>query len=462
MFTVFRSDSEMGRVPDVWMVPVPAGEPTLLMRSASAASMSPDGRSLVYSSVTAGGTSIRVRHPDGRDVEVASRGFWPRWSPRGDWIAFTTSDPEGGNGTLHVVRPDGTDRRELTTESSQFYGLCWTPDGSRLIYANDSAGTTMLWSVDVDGGAERPVTRGPGICTSPTMAADGRRLVFDFSHRRWFIYLVPRLGEEPKRVLMEPGMHAAALSSDGSRVAVALGAEAQSPAISIIDLPSGERRTISALAASGVAWMPDGESLLVTAPAPDDVNRWIWRVPVNGGLPEPVIAGDQSWSAPSPSPDGRKIAALRTSKKGFELVVRDLGTGRDRVITEGQAIVSPKWSPDGSQLVWSGKWRPDDVGSGGVWVCEAEGGTQRRLALEGAWPVWDPAGDAILYLRFIEHRGVWRVSLAGDEPRLVQRLDGDVSDYLMEGLDVARDNGSLLLFLYQYTGELYALEPAVD
>ena len=114
IFTRYRSDPELGRVPDVWLAPVPAGEPALLLKNASAASTSPDGRSLVYSSVTPRGTSIRVRHQDGREVEVAKRGFWPRWSPAGEWIAYTTSDPEGGNGILHVVRPDGSEDRALT------------------------------------------------------------------------------------------------------------------------------------------------------------------------------------------------------------------------------------------------------------------------------------------------------------------------------------------------------------
>jgi len=124
IYTVYRSDPEMGRVPDVWLVPVPAGKPALLMKNASAASTSPDGKSLVYAAVTVGGTSVRVRHEDGQDLEVADKGFWPRWSPRGDWIAYTTSDPEGGNGTLYVVRPDGSGHRELTSTPSQLYGLC--------------------------------------------------------------------------------------------------------------------------------------------------------------------------------------------------------------------------------------------------------------------------------------------------------------------------------------------------
>ena len=34
----------------------------------------------------------RVRHEDGRELEVAERGFWPRWSPDGRWIVSGSDD----------------------------------------------------------------------------------------------------------------------------------------------------------------------------------------------------------------------------------------------------------------------------------------------------------------------------------------------------------------------------------
>jgi len=461
IFTTYHTDPERGMVPDVWMAPVPAGEPTLLVENASAASTSPDGRKLVYSAVSSSGTSIRVRHQDGNELEIAARGFWPRWSPDGAWIAFTTSDPEGGDGAIRVVRPDGSEDRELTDIHSQVYGLCWTPDSSRVIFASEQNGPTMLWSVDIDNGVQESVTRGPGTCTSPTMAPDGRRLVFSFSHRRWYLYLASEPAGEARRVLVEPGMQFAALSPDGTRIAVALGAEAQSPAVGVIDINTMERRTLSGMDASAVAWMPGGRELLIAAPAPDGVNHWIWRLPVGGGLPEPVLKGAQHWDSPAPSPDGTIIAAVRRSANGSELVVHDLENGRDRVVTSKAVIIAPRWSPDGRFLVWSGDWRPDEVGSGGVWVCPVAGGSPRRLTADGAWPVWDEDGEHVLFARFIEHRGIWRVPLTGGPARRARALDGEMQDLYLQGLDTGRTGAPVLFFMYEYTGELYALEPPI-
>jgi Tol biopolymer transport system component len=292
------------------------------------------------------------------------------------------------------------------------------------------------------------------------MAPDGERLVFNYSHRRWFLYLASAPAGSVRRILVEPGMQAAALSPDGRRIALALGTEAQSPAVSLIEVETAERRTLSGMAASAVAWMPDGREILMASPAPDGVSHWIWRLPVDGGLPRPVLKGTAHWDSPGASPDGRTIAAVKRSASGSELVLQDLERGRDRLLAASRTILSPRFSPDGRRVAWSGGWRPEEVGSGGIWVCPVEeGGSPRRLTKEGAWPVWEPDGEHLLFARFLENRGIWRVPLAGGPPRLVRPLNGELDDLYLQALSDGRAGGPLLLLMYEYTGALYALEP---
>jgi tricorn protease-like protein len=291
------------------------------------------------------------------------------------------------------------------------------------------------------------------------VAPDGRRLVFDFDFRQWYLYLAAAAGAEARRVAVEPGARAASLSPDGSRIAVARGAEAQSPAVIVIDVGSLERRTRSGMAATAVAWMPTGGDLLVAAPAPDGVSQWIWRLPEAGGLPEPVMKGRVSWDVPRPSPDGAAIAAVRRSPTGAELIVHDVERGEQRVLARRSVIHAPRWSPDGRLLAWSGSVRPDDLDSGGVWVCPVEGGEPRRLTVDGAWPLWDGDGEQLLYARFLENEGIWRIALAGGASRLVRRFDGNLRDFSLEGLDGGHGGEPLLFFLSKFTGGLYALEP---
>jgi Tol biopolymer transport system component len=249
------------------------------------------------------------------------------------------------------------------------------------------------------------------------------------------------------------------VSPDGTRVAIALGAAAQAPAVSVLDLGSMDRRTISGMTARAVAWMPGGRDLLVAAPAPDGVNHWIWRLPIGGGLPEPVLKGAEYWNDPRPSPDGTMIAAVRRTGTGSELVLHHLETGHERTLTAKAAVVAPRWSPDGRFLAWSGGWRPDEVGTGGVWVSPVEGGAPRRLTLDGAWPVWEKDGEHLLFARFLENEGIWRVALTGGSPRLVQRPEGDLEDLFLQGLDTGRNGAPMLFIFFRFTGELYVLEP---
>lgn len=120
---------------------------------------SPDGTRLVFGrwNIGAGGDStLLMVDPDGTDlhqlVPMDSQAFWPRWSPDGSAIAFVqnTSDVERD---IYLVRPNGTDLRRLTTEGLES-GPEWTRDG-RLVFTvglgDPSATVLELWIMDADG-----------------------------------------------------------------------------------------------------------------------------------------------------------------------------------------------------------------------------------------------------------------------------------------------------------------------
>jgi Tol biopolymer transport system component len=54
----------------------------------------------------------------------------PRWSPDGKWIAFSVPK---GNG-IGIIRPDGSERRVLTSEAGSGYKFAWSPDASRIVF----------------------------------------------------------------------------------------------------------------------------------------------------------------------------------------------------------------------------------------------------------------------------------------------------------------------------------------
>lgn len=124
-------------------------------------SVSPDGNRLVYIAREAGygnfhlfvrniatGSAARLS-----DLEVAA----PRWSPRGDLIAYTTGAPYAGySGALRVVRPDGTGDRPIIA-GDYYPGVDWSPDGRYLLAYRANPGAYGLELIDVETGERIPL-----------------------------------------------------------------------------------------------------------------------------------------------------------------------------------------------------------------------------------------------------------------------------------------------------------------
>jgi len=88
-------------------------------------SWSPDGRSIAFLRegqiwiVRADGTHARALTKGGSAIATEP----VTWSPHGRWIGFIN-----GSSILRIVRPDGTGRRMIATESM----FAWSPDGKRI------------------------------------------------------------------------------------------------------------------------------------------------------------------------------------------------------------------------------------------------------------------------------------------------------------------------------------------
>lgn len=94
-----------------------------------------------------------------------------------------------------------------------------------------------------------------------------------------------------------------------------------------------------------IALSPDGATVyyhLVGEPGAGQ----IWRVPVEGGEPEPVATNAAD---PAVSPDGKRLAYTRG-----DLVVRELATGEERTLAaEGYYVTGPAWAPDSRRVAYS-------------------------------------------------------------------------------------------------------------
>jgi Tol biopolymer transport system component len=170
---------------------------------------SPDGTRLLYSD----GLGLNLWTPGAAPVPIPNTedGAWPAWSPDGQTIAYTRLIRGGSTqyictcwsqsasaievqertvypgweveGTLTVINPDGSGKRELGAGE----GPAWLPDG-RIVVTRGA----RLWIVSADGVtiAEIPNTDFPA---APAISPDGKYIAFTRQNgeRDWDIWVVP-------------------------------------------------------------------------------------------------------------------------------------------------------------------------------------------------------------------------------------------------------------------------------
>ncbi len=174
-------------------------------------------------------------------------------------------------------------------------------------------------------------------------------------------------------------------------------------------------------------WSPDGKLIAVVAELANDVSE-IWTVNADGTDAKTLIACVEApcvgFAAPAWSRDGKQLAFMRylqPAANGYEddqiaIEVLDLATGTTRVVAMSPVVadseyveyISPRWSPDGIQIVFTVMRYPtpptdENILSSSIAVVKADGSevdAPRILtdpALFGSYPDWSPDGVRIVF-----------------------------------------------------------------
>ncbi|WP_377155628.1 PDZ domain-containing protein [Roseateles sp. UC29_93] len=108
----------------------------------------------------------------------AAAEFAPRFSPDGQWIAFSAG--YDGNTDVYVIAASGGQPRRLTWHPAADVVTGWSPDGKRVLFASNrevlNNRSRQLFEVPVDGGFEQKVME--AVAFEGTWSPDGTRLAY--------------------------------------------------------------------------------------------------------------------------------------------------------------------------------------------------------------------------------------------------------------------------------------------
>ena len=126
---------------------------------------------------------IWIANENGSDIQRLTvnkaRDQFPRFSPDGQWIAFSSN--REGNYDVFVVPVTGGEPRQLTFHSADDNVVGWSPDGKRIVFSSTRGNgafpsVATLWEVPADGGIERPIETDWGAYAS--YSPDGAKMAF--------------------------------------------------------------------------------------------------------------------------------------------------------------------------------------------------------------------------------------------------------------------------------------------
>ena len=371
---------------DIWVQPLPSGEPVQVTRSNADdldPHFSPDGSRIAFRSERDGGGIYTVPALGGAEQLLVSKGRQPRFSPDGDSIAYYTGGRGSSTQIFVVDVATGTVRR-LAEDFLAADHPVWSPDGRFILFEGRRASTDGesvqhdWWSIALDDGEAVP---------AEARDAFGQTQFIGASLSAWV--------ESPERLIFT--------SRAGDSRSVW-----QVPFSSSTRSVAGKHQRLTAGAGlDGSPTVVTGEegARLYFSSGTQKVN--IWRLPIEAnsaqatGPPERLTDSVALNNWPSVSADGKRLAFISTRFSSRDVWMKDLETGSETPLTMTARRESmSRISPDGRQVAF--------VSPTGLFTVSADGGVPSLLTEKADWITDWATPDAVLVRR---DRGIARFNI---------------------------------------------------
>ena len=415
---------------------------------------------VLIASVIASASPIRLaRHPDYRagrvtfsslgDIWIASedgsavrrvtdhlaREVYPRFSPDGRWIAFSSN--RYGNNDVFIVAVDGGTPRRLTFHTGSDEVVGWERDSKAVIFrAARGVGAfpnvATLHQVAVDGGQEQPLPVDWGYSGSPS--PDGKSLVFNRHPSTWSrqhyrgsyaadLWVANRTDKTYRQLLAgerynrywpmwgaDDAIYYVADPLPNEKSVKPGSPEVRASVNNIYRVPvrGGQPVQVTRHTDGSLFWpsmSSDGKVIVYES------NFGIWKLDVASGKTNEIrieLSSDDKVNAVEVTPITDEVDSYDISPSGRRAVISSRGqiltiaTDRgditrvspDKMASRNQ---TPKWSADGTHIAFVS----DRSGRDEVWLTDPEGRHPRKITdldNEKTAPIWTPDSKSLLYV----------------------------------------------------------------
>ena len=288
-----------------------------------------------------------------------------------DRIAFGVRDATGSN--IFSMVPDGTDLKQLTTDTGNHLCASYSADASHIAYCGDGSGNFEIWTIKADGTAPEQLTHLEGTALFPDASHDGTKVAFggiQGDDANTEVYVVD--------------------AATGAGLVALTSCEGLAPGCSN-DYP---------------AWSPDDKHIVYIHS--DDtvnevgVNQQVWVMNADGSDQHPLTTGDAPKDqVPNWSPDGESIvySSGSLSNEGIWVMKSDgsanlqlsgCTSGEESPCAAGDDF-GPVWSPDGTRIAFLRSFQDLGTSDRPIYVMNADGSDQHRVTEDvilAAVPSW--------------------------------------------------------------------------
>src|SRR5579862_1764954 len=303
-------------------------------------------------------------------TQPGSLNYNPAWSPKGDWIAFTSE--RAGSADLYRIHPDGTGLDRLTDDPAYDDEAAFSPDGEQIAFVSTRAsGTANLWILNATSHSAKPLTSGRGGDFRPAWSPDGQWIAFSSDRGsdlppakgRW-----ERLHVVDIYIIRPDGTGLKRISEHGNFCG--------SPKW------THDSQTV-------IAYCMSAEETWTYRVGPEDGGTNLVQINIVDGKTNPVSAGPGVKEYPSVLPTGEVAYVRRQSP------VQGVFYASGKSGPAGSDVRAPSWSPDGTHIVYSRYTTKRSAEPVKVWSRNPK----YELFNTEFLPAYDPAGQHLAVTR---------------------------------------------------------------